>query len=541
MTNTNRLAATLGAAACLMSGVIATPALADAICSKDVAVLAQPRDGLTILEKYKDEFKALSGASFNIDYLNENDRRAKSRADASTVGKYNVYYIDEANIALFASSKWVVPLLDYYPKDYDYADFDAGRQKTATVDGVVYFAPLTGGTDLMVYRKDLLEKAGITPPKTLDEFIVAVQKLNDPDHGVYGIALRGLRGSGANVWRWMPYFRELGGQWFEGNKPVFNSDAFVKATQTYLDLFKYSPPGTKTGSWDDSTGAFLSGHVALLVEFEPARRLGDRSRHVKSPRQGRLYRAPVSASRQRLLAWLCYRNQREQGRRRQEVAGLFIAWATSKENEKRRLDEGKFGELNRTSIMTSDEFNQKFGADLGQALVDAAKVTTITFWQDPEWPTLGDHWGHRARGADHRHPDRHQRLGRRAGCIREDLGCEAKQLTRPPLRPCNDRRQGGGVSEKPDGALPPAGASHPVGNGIRLRAVAVKTGTRLPIVFIVPPMAVLGILALVPTIDAINIALQNRELSNPDSQMSGSPISKPCSATRDFSTRCGSR
>ena len=43
--------------------------------------------------------------------------------------------------------------------------------------------------------------------------------------------------------------------------------------------------------------------------------------------------------------------------------------------------------------MTSDEFNQKFGADLGQALVDAAKVTTITFWQDPEWPTLGDHWG----------------------------------------------------------------------------------------------------------------------------------------------------
>ena len=191
MTNTNRLAATLGAAACLMSGVIATPALADAICSKDVAVLAQPRDGLTILEKYKDEFKALSGASFNIDYLNENDRRAKSRADASTVGKYNVYYIDEANIALFASSKWVVPLLDYYPKDYDYADFDAGRQKTATVDGVVYFAPLTGGTDLMVYRKDLLEKAGITPPKTLDEFIVAVQKLNDPDHGVYGIALRG--------------------------------------------------------------------------------------------------------------------------------------------------------------------------------------------------------------------------------------------------------------------------------------------------------------------------------------------------------------
>ena len=125
-------------------------------------MLAQPRDGLTLLEKYKDEFKNLSGASFNIDYLNENDRRAKSRADASTVGKYNVYYIDEANVALFAKSNWVVPLLDYYPKEYDFADFDPGRQKVATFEGKVYFAPLTGGGDLLVYRKDLLEKAGVS-------------------------------------------------------------------------------------------------------------------------------------------------------------------------------------------------------------------------------------------------------------------------------------------------------------------------------------------------------------------------------------------
>ena len=102
--------------AVLAAGLAGT-ANAEAVCSHDLRVLAQPRDGLTLLEKYKDEFKGLSGASFNIDYLNENDRRAKSRADASTVGKYNVYYIDEANVALFAKSNWVAPLLDYYPKD----------------------------------------------------------------------------------------------------------------------------------------------------------------------------------------------------------------------------------------------------------------------------------------------------------------------------------------------------------------------------------------------------------------------------------------
>jgi multiple sugar transport system permease protein len=45
----------------------------------------------------------------------------------------------------------------------------------------------------------------------------------------------------------------------------------------------------------------------------------------------------------------------------------------------------------------------------------------------------------------------------------------------------------------------------------------VKTGTRLPFIFVVPTMTILGVLALVPTVDAINIALQNRELSNPES------------------------
>ena len=386
------LAAAAGGALVLAAGLAET-ASAEAVCSHDLRVLAQPRDGLTLLEKYKDEFKSLSGASFNIDYLNENDRRAKSRADASTVGKYNVYYIDEANVALFAKSNWVTPLLDYYPKDYDFADFDPGRQKVATFEDKVYFAPLTGGGDLLVYRKDLLEKAGVKVPTTLDEMIVAVQKLHDPDHGVYGIALRGQRGSGANVWRWMPYFRGFGGKWFDGNTPAFDGEPAVKATQTYLDLFKYSPPGTKTGSWDESTGAFLSGQVALLVESTPLS--GEAIDPKVSKVVGKVGYAPPPSplTGGGYAHGLAIGTKANKDDAAKKCAGLFVAWATSKENEKRRLDEGQFGELNRTSIMTSDEFNQKFGADLGQALADTAKVTAVNFWQDPEWPNLGDHWG----------------------------------------------------------------------------------------------------------------------------------------------------
>jgi multiple sugar transport system permease protein len=48
-----------------------------------------------------------------------------------------------------------------------------------------------------------------------------------------------------------------------------------------------------------------------------------------------------------------------------------------------------------------------------------------------------------------------------------------------------------------------------------------RSRTLLPVVFVMPTIVVLAVLALVPTLHAVNIALQNRELSNPDSQYVG--------------------
>ncbi len=292
----------------------ASSAFAAAQCTSDVRVLAQPRDGLTLLEKYVDEFEELSGAGFEISYLNENDRRAKSQADASTVGSFNVYYVDEANLALFASSGWIVPLDGFYPSEYDYKDFDAGMRRAATYDGKQWFAPVQGGGDLMVYRTDLLEKAGIAPPKTWDEYFAAVQKLHDPANGVYGTALRGQRGSGANVWRWMPFFKANGGEWFKDGKPAFNSDAAVKATETYLEALQIFGAGHSDR---------LLGRVHRRL---PLRQGGDHHR-IRTPwryvrrqgaepggRQGCFLRSTVAAAWGRLRPWLCNRVQGQQDR-----------------------------------------------------------------------------------------------------------------------------------------------------------------------------------------------------------------------------------
>ncbi|MBL1242093.1 MAG: sugar ABC transporter substrate-binding protein [OCS116 cluster bacterium] len=379
-------------ASLLLSTAISGTALA-AVCEQDVRVLAQPRESLTMLEDYKDEFEAKYGASFSIDYLNENDRRAKSRAEASTVGRYNVYYIDEANVALFAEKGWVKPLLDYYPAEYDFDDFDPGRKKVGSYKGKTYFAPIQGGGDFLYYRKDILEAAGVEVPTTLEELKAAVKKLHDPDNGIYGIALRGQRGSGSNVWRWMTYFKGFGGEWYDGDKPVFNSAAAIKATETYLELFKYSPPGTKTGGWTEVTEAFNSGQVALIIESSPlAGQTEDASKSVVAGKVG--YAPPPSpltgGGYGHGLAIGAKANSDEASAK---CAGTFIAWATSKEQEIKRVEKGIFGDINRLSVFASDEFAAKYGDTIAKALDATAPKTAINFWPHADWPDLGDYWG----------------------------------------------------------------------------------------------------------------------------------------------------
>ena len=399
----SRLATSAAASTMMLSSVgvgaivaLPTAAVADShanVCSEPVQILAQPRDGLTLLEDYVDEFEALSGVPFQIDYLNEGDRRAKSQADASTIGKYNVYYVDEANLALFASSGWIAPLMDHYPAEYDYADFDPGRIATATYDGTVYFAPILGGGDLMVYRKDLLEAAGIEVPTTLEELKTAVAALHDPDNGIYGIGLRGRRGSGDNVWRWMPYFKGMGGEWFVDGVPAMNSEAAINATETYLELFEYSAPGTQTGSWDESTGAFRAGQIAILIESAPLGGIAlDRSQSQVADLIG-FARPPSPLTGGGFGHGFAIGTKANADDAALDCAGLWTAWATSKENEARRLEAGQSSELNRISIFGSDAFAATFGTELPAALADTANVTAVNFWQDPRWPELGGQWG----------------------------------------------------------------------------------------------------------------------------------------------------
>ncbi|WP_095588180.1 extracellular solute-binding protein [Actibacterium ureilyticum] len=376
---------------------LASPLYAQDACKGSLDtlnVIAQGMPAVTALDAHLAEFNDKWDTEVKITMLGENERRAKSRLDASTgAGAYQVIYIDEANLAEYVAAGWVYPLADVVPEAYDIADFRTDLSNVATVDGAQYFAPFVGGGDVMMYRKDLLEDAGIAVPQTLDEMVAAIAALDGADNGAHGWSARGQRGSGMNVWRWTPFFRAKGGEWLDGDAPAFNSDAGVEATALYSQLMDYAPPGVATFNWSDSVEAFRGGQVAILIEsdvFGPWMEDPEKSSVV-----GKVGYAPPPAplpSAGWAHGWAVSKIGAAEDCTK-AIAGDFVGWATSKEMEQKRIEAGIASDVGRVSTLQSDGFTALVPQEYIDALLETGPKTSLLIMASPAWPEIGDNLG----------------------------------------------------------------------------------------------------------------------------------------------------
>lgn len=360
-----------------------------------INVIGQGMPAVTTLDPHLKEFNEKWDTEVKVTLLGENERRAKSRLDASTgAGAYQVLYIDEANIAEYVASKWVYPTADVVPAEYDLGDFRVDLSNVAKIDGVQYFAPFVGGGDVMIYRKDILEAKGLPVPKTLDELAADIKAVNDPDAKVYGWAARGQRGSGMNVWRWTPFFRAMGGEWLDAdNQPSFNAEPGVKATELYMDLMKSAPPGVGTFNWSDSVEAFRGGQVVFLIEsdvFGPWMEDPAKSQVV-----GKVGYAPPPEPLPS-AGWAHGWAVSTVGAKddcTKLVAGDFVGWATSKEMEQARLAAGVASDVARVSTLQSDAYRKAVPQEYIDALLATGPRTSLLIMSSPAWPEIGDNLG----------------------------------------------------------------------------------------------------------------------------------------------------
>jgi len=214
------------------------------------------------------EFERETGIKVHFVLYPELQLREKVVMDMiSRQGAYDVIALDCVYTTEFSEKGWLVPLDNLLEDEYNISDFMEKPLDLFRHDGKLYGLPVYSEITHLMYRKDIFEEKGIHVPQTFDELMKTAEMLtNSPK--MYGIAMRGLRGDGMNVYTWASFFRGFGGEFFNENwEPIFNDEAGVKATEYYSDILrKYGPPGVSSYSWDDVQSAFTSDKVAMIID-----------------------------------------------------------------------------------------------------------------------------------------------------------------------------------------------------------------------------------------------------------------------------------
>ncbi len=339
-------------------------------------------------------FESYTGLEINFTNYPENELRSQLVTDASNqAGGFDVYCLDGNYIPLFANNDWVRPISADITEAYQLGDISESLRGLYSWQEELYGLPIYSEVTIMYYRKDLLEAAGLEVPQTMDEFEAAAAALNDPPR-VFGVALRGLRGEGMNVYTWTGWLRSYGGIFLDPEmNPAFNSPEAVEATERYANLINsFGVPGSGAWGWPEVSSAFASGRVAMTVEStafyptfnDPAQsNIADNVGYAVVP-EGPAGRFPANYS----IGLAVPATVTDESTYAAVLA--FLQWATSQELEFARTAAG-IGNQSRTSISESDLLSSQLDAGYIAAVNESNEITRSEYRPlIPQWREMGD-------------------------------------------------------------------------------------------------------------------------------------------------------
>src|SRR6266404_7360859 len=224
-------------------GAFAFAALSTTALADTKLTIATVNNGDMIrMQKLTDDFtKANPDITLNWVTLEENALRQKVTMDiAAKGGQFDVLTIGTYEVPIWAKKGWLVEL-DKLGADYDIDDLLPAIRAGLSVDGKLYAAPFYGESSMIMYRKDLFEKAGLKMPAapTWDFIADAAKKLTNRSTETYGICLRGKPGWGENMALLTAMANSFGARWFDEKwKPEFDGPEWKRTLTFYVDLMK---------------------------------------------------------------------------------------------------------------------------------------------------------------------------------------------------------------------------------------------------------------------------------------------------------------
>lgn len=296
----------LVAAACGATTTTSAPTSAPASVAPSVAATAPPAsappagkpfDGVTVnvltftgpqiaepLQRRAPDWGNLTGGKINVVTVPFSDLYQKILTDAATgTNSFQAFVFDPQWMGDFVAPGYLEDLSDRVNSNAGLMWDDIGpffRDFSATYQGKTYTVPVDGDFHMVYYRTDLLQKDGLQPPKTWDEYIAIAKKyqgqdLNGDGATDYGSCLAKKRGAQAY---WFIYSIAGGfiqatgtgqGAFFDTDsmKPLVNNEAFAAGLDIYNETTKYAPPDEINLDVGDTRGLFTSGRCALSIDW----------------------------------------------------------------------------------------------------------------------------------------------------------------------------------------------------------------------------------------------------------------------------------
>lgn len=239
-------------------------------------VILATHDWTTAVEKKLPEFEEATGIKVEYEVYPENQLSDKLNVELGSGGQYIDVFMCRPlqEVQQFIQNGYLAEISDLLADE----EFDSGDFITAALngyaynganDGKYYGVPLVTERQVLMYRKDLLEKAHISVPTNLDELMAAAKALDGIEDGVVGFVGRGKPNPA--VTQFSTYLYAFGGDFidFSTNTAIINTPEAVKAFTYYGDLLRnYGPAGAGNMHWNECAALYSTGGAAMCTDAD---------------------------------------------------------------------------------------------------------------------------------------------------------------------------------------------------------------------------------------------------------------------------------
>ncbi len=317
-------------AATAMTLVTAGGALAENL------VIATVNNGDMIrMQGLTQDFTDKTGHTVEWVTLEENVLRQRVTTDiAAKGGSFDIMTIGMYETPIWGANGWLVAL-DDLSEEYDVDDILPAMAGGLSHDGTLYAAPFYGESSMIMYRTDLMEKAGLEMPTSPTwEFIrEAAAAMTDRDNDINGICLRGKAGWGEGGAFITAMSNSFGARWFDEDwNAQFDTQPWKDTLEFYAGMMSESgPAGYATNGFNENLSLFQQGKCGMWIDATVAAsfvtnpndsEVADKVGFALAPNTG------LGKNANWLWAWAL---AIPGGTQKEAAAKQFIEWATSKD------------------------------------------------------------------------------------------------------------------------------------------------------------------------------------------------------------------